>query len=45
MDDDDTVLDYPTCPDCGAELGDELHRCRPEPEPADEPAADLRKEG
>ena len=29
------------CPDCGVELGDDLHRCRPEPDPADDPFTDL----
>jgi len=38
--DDDATMPVIVCPDCGAELGDELHRCRPEPEPADDPAAD-----
>ena len=37
---DDATPPVIVCPDCGAELDDDLHRCRPEPVPADEPAAD-----
>jgi len=38
---DDATPPYVVCPDCGVELGDELHRCRPEPDPADDPFTDL----
>jgi hypothetical protein len=49
MDDDDldtdTPLEVPKCPDCGAEIGAELHRCKPEPPPADEVGELYRETG
>jgi hypothetical protein len=38
-DDDADTDELSVCPDCGAVLGGDPHRCTPEPRPADE--ADL----
>jgi hypothetical protein len=35
-DDDTDELPVAVCPDCGAVIGGDPHRCRPEPPPADE---------
>jgi hypothetical protein len=32
----DDTDELPVCPDCGAVLGGDPHRCTPEPQPADE---------